>query len=268
MLEGEEDCRVASLARWSRGNRALNPSLPLGDPMGFPPTTVAQLLEENRTHECPGEPETCVKLVAIADLPTRFGEYQVVAFWNDHDHRDHAAFVHGDVFEKERVLVRLHSECLTGDAIGSVRCDCRDQLIASLDEIGKTEAGVVLYLRQEGRGIGFANKIRAYQLQDQGYDTVQANEALGFRPDERDYGFAAHMLASLHIRSIRILTNNPAKVEDLQRHGVEISARIPLQVPPTAQNRDYLETKRRKMGHLIDLEQTDELVERTPANGK
>jgi GTP cyclohydrolase II len=236
--------------------------------MGFPPEIVAQLLEEGRTHDCPGSPETCVQLLAIADLPTRFGEYQVVAFWNKHDRRDHAAFVHGNVFDRESVPVRIHSECLTGDAIGSLRCDCRDQLIASLERIAKSEAGVVLYLRQEGRGIGFVNKIRAYQLQDAGYDTVQANEALGFRPDERDYGFAAHMLGSLHIRSIDIMTNNPAKVEDLRRHGVQIVGRIPLVIPPNDQNREYLETKRRKMGHWLDFEQPDELVEPTPERGK
>ncbi|MFY9716790.1 MAG: GTP cyclohydrolase II [Thermoplasmata archaeon] len=226
--------------------------------MGLPPEIVSRLLEEARTHECLESPEICTKLVAVADLPTRFGSYQVAAFWNNHDRRDHAAFIHGNIFGRERVMVRIHSECLTGDAIGSLRCDCRDQLIASLDRIAKEEMGVVLYLRQEGRGIGFANKIRAYQLQDQGYDTVQANEALGFRPDERDYGFAAHMLASLHIQSIEIMTNNPAKVEDLRRHGVEIVGRIPLVIPPNDRNRQYLETKRRKMGHWLDDEQTDE----------
>ncbi len=228
--------------------------------MGLSRETVDRLLEESRTHRCSGAPETCVKVVAVADLPTRFGAYQVVAFWNDGARRDHAAFVHGDVFGRENVLVRIHSECLTGDAIGSLRCDCRDQLIASLEKIGREEAGVILYLRQEGRGIGFANKIKAYQLQDGGYDTVQANEALGFRPDERDYEVAAHMLASLHVESISILTNNPEKVEDLRRHGVRIVGRIPVVVPPTAENREYLETKKRKLGHLLDVEQMDELV--------
>jgi len=227
--------------------------------------TVDRLIEESRNHICPGAPETCVKIVAIADLPTRFGPYQVVAFWNDGGRRDHAAFVHGNVFEKEDVPVRIHSECLTGDAIGSLRCDCRDQLIASLEKIGREEAGIVLYLRQEGRGIGFANKIRAYQLQDSGYDTVQANEALGFLPDERDYEVAAHMLGSLHVGSIRIMTNNPEKVKDLRRHGVKIVGRIPLVVAPTAQNREYLETKRKKMGHLLDYEQQDETVQ--PSEG-
>jgi len=229
--------------------------------MGIPKPLVDQLLEENEDHECPGAPEICVRLRAIADLPTRFGHYQVVAFWNNFDKKEHAAFVHGNVFDAERVPVRLHSECLTGDAIGSLRCDCRDQLIESLETIGKMENGIILYLRQEGRGIGFTNKIRAYQLQDAGYDTVQANELLGFKPDERTYGVAAHMLGSLHVRSIQILTNNPSKVADLERHGVTIVGRIPVSVPPNEYNRPYLETKQRKLGHLLDLEQNDDLVD-------
>ncbi len=225
--------------------------------MGFPPETAARLLSEGRDHRCPGGEETCVKVVAIAELPSRFGEFQVVAFWNEQSEQDHAAFVHGDVFDRERVLVRLHSECLTGDAIGSLRCDCRDQLLASLERIAQSDAGIVLYLRQEGRGIGFANKIRAYQLQDQGLDTVEANEALGFRADEREYGIAAHMLGSMHVRSIEIMTNNPAKIDDLQRHGVQIEGRIPLVIPPQPVDAAYLETKRRKLGHLLDMEQLD-----------
>ncbi len=231
--------------------------------MGLSPAHVEQVLRESKDHECPDAPDICVKAVAVADLPSRFGDFQVVAFWNQRDRRDHAAFIHGDIFEKERVLVRIHSECLTGDAIGSLRCDCRDQLLASLDRIGRSDAGVVLYLRQEGRGIGFANKIRAYQLQDEGFDTVEANEALGFRPDERNYGFAAHMLETLHIRSIEIMTNNPAKISDLQAHGVEIVGRIPLVIPPNPVDRAYLVTKAKKMGHLFDVEQMDEAPEGT-----
>lgn len=229
--------------------------------MGIPSVRVTELLRENEDHLCEGRLETCVQIRAIADLPTRFGSYQVVAFWNNADRKEHAAFVHGDVYDGEEVAVRIHSECLTGDAIGSLRCDCRDQLIESLEMIGKMDRGIVLYLRQEGRGIGFTNKIRAYQLQDAGLDTVQANEVLGFRPDERDYGVAAHMLGSLHVRSIRILTNNPNKVRDLRRHGVTIVGRIPVEIPPNEVNRPYLETKRRKMGHLLELEQSDDLVD-------
>ncbi|HEV2318049.1 MAG TPA: GTP cyclohydrolase II [Thermoplasmata archaeon] len=228
--------------------------------MGIPRAEIDALLKENADHDCPGDPESCVRIVAAADLPTRFGDYQVFAFWNKADHKDHAAFVHGNVLGQENVPVRIHSECLTGDAIGSLRCDCRDQLIDALEYIGKLDAGIVLYLRQEGRGIGFANKIKAYNLQDSGYDTVQANELLGFRPDERDYAMAAHMLGSLHVESIRILTNNPAKVKDLEQHGVRIIDRIPLVVPPNAYDRRYLETKRTRMGHLLEVEQADELI--------
>jgi len=227
--------------------------------MGLSKATVDQLVRENVDHDCPGYPEVCVQLQAVADLPTRFGDYQAVAFWNNLDKKDHAAFIHGDVFEREDVPVRVHSECLTGDAIGSLRCDCRDQLLGALEWIGRQEGGIVLYLRQEGRGIGLANKIKAYHLQDSGYDTVQANELLGFRPDERDYAIAAHMLRSLHIKSIRLLTNNPAKVTNLKRLGVNVASRIPLVVPPNEYNRPYLETKQNRMGHLLELEQFDPL---------
>ena len=229
--------------------------------MGIAKPRVDQLLHESESHTCTEPYETCLRIRAMADLPSRFGDYQVVAFTSCSDQKEHAAFVHGDVFEGTEVPVRLHSECLTGDAIGSLRCDCRDQLIESLERIGQMERGIVLYLRQEGRGIGFVNKIRAYQLQDAGYDTVEANEVLGFRPDERDYGVAAHMLKALHIRSIQIITNNPAKVADLERHGVRIVGRIPVEIPPNPVNRQYLETKQRKLGHLLDLEQSDDLVE-------
>ena len=229
--------------------------------MGIARPRVEQLLHEGEDHTCTEPYETCVRIRAMADLPSRFGDYQVVAFTSCSDQKEHAAFVHGDVFDGAEIPVRIHSECLTGDAIGSLRCDCRDQLIESLGRIGQMERGVILYLRQEGRGIGFVNKIRAYQLQDAGYDTVEANEALGFRPDERDYGVAAHMLRSLHVRSIQIMTNNPAKVADLERHGIRIVGRIPVEIPPNPVNRQYLETKQRKLGHLLDLEQSDDLVE-------
>jgi GTP cyclohydrolase II len=232
--------------------------------MGIPPDVLDQLLKENEDHECPGAPEICVKLAAVANLPTRFGDYQAAAFWCKFDQKEHAAFVRGNVVGAEDVPVRLHSECLTGDAIGSLRCDCRDQLIESLERIGKMECGIVLYLRQEGRGIGLINKIKAYRLQDAGYDTVEANQLLGFRPDERDYGIAAHMLGTLGVRSIRILTNNPAKVDDLRRHGVTITGRIPVVVPPNGYNRAYLATKQGKMGHMLDVEQDDDLGAGTP----
>jgi GTP cyclohydrolase II len=149
--------------------------------------------------------------------------------------------------------VRLHSECLTGDVLGSLRCDCRDQLVEGLRAIQREARGVLLYLRQEGRGIGLLNKIRAYALQEQGLDTVEANQALGFRDDERDYAVAAHMLRSLSIRSVRVITNNPEKIRQLTQHGVEVTGRMPHVIPPNDFNRFYLETKARRSGHLIDL---------------
>src|SRR5690348_6273303 len=213
--------------------------------MGIPKSAIEQLLRESEDHSCKEAPEICVKVMAIANLPTQYGDYQAVAFWNN--------------FDKKDVPVRLHSECLTGDAIGSLRCDCREQLQESLNRIGKMENGIVLYLRQEGRGIGFVNKIRAYQLQDAGFDTVEANKKLGFRPDERDYDIAAHMLMSLHVRSVKLLTNNPDKLKDLQLHGIRVAERIPVVMPPNQFNKFYLETKRKKLGHILEIEQRDDL---------
>jgi GTP cyclohydrolase II len=216
---------------------------------------IQELLDENRLHECEGlgEHHICVKIASIAELPTRFGDFHIVAFWNNRDGKEHAAIVRGDVTQAEDVPVRLHSECLTGDALGSLRCDCRDQLEAALTKIGGLERGIVLYLRQEGRGIGFLNKIRAYGLQDYGYDTVEANQALGFRDDERDYAVAAHMLHSLKVKSIQLMTNNPRKLNDLTQYGVNVTGRIPHIVPPNPHNEFYLRTKAEKSGHLIDF---------------
>ncbi len=222
--------------------------------MPLTPLEIKDLLNENRDHECDGvgKDHVCVRIESIADLPSRFGQFQVVAFWNNRDGKEHAAFVHGDITGQEDVPVRMHSECLTGDAIGSLRCDCRDQLEASLRALGSMEKGMLLYLRQEGRGIGFINKIRAYGLQDHGYDTVEANIALGFRDDERDYSVAAHMIMSLHVKSVRLMTNNPRKIDGLTSLGVPVSGRIPLVIPPNDHNRFYLQTKARKSGHLLD----------------
>jgi GTP cyclohydrolase II len=214
------------------------------------------LVDRDREHDCEGfgAKNICVKVEAVADLPTRFGRFEIIAFYNNRDGKEHLALVHGDVLGKKDVLTRLHSECLTGDALGSLRCDCRDQLAFGLERIAKEGSGVLLYLRQEGRGIGLLNKIRAYSLQDGGLDTVDANVALGFRDDERDYAVAAHMLASLTVRSVRLLTNNPKKVDELTKNGITVAGRVPHVIPANEHNRFYLETKANRSGHFIDFE--------------
>ena len=214
---------------------------------------IDELLEKNKLQYCSGDISSiCVKIVAVADLPTRFGDFQIVAFYNDDEDKDHIALVRGDVSGKNDVPVRLHSECLTGDAIGSLRCDCRDQLTTALEAVGSMDMGIILYLRQEGRGIGLLNKMKAYQLQDMGYDTVEANEALGFRDDERDYAIAARMIRSLEINSIKLMTNNPRKIEGLEKHGIKVNGRIPLLITPNRHNERYLKTKMAKSGHMLD----------------
>jgi GTP cyclohydrolase II len=225
--------------------------------------TLEDLVERDKDHECEGfgVHQICVKVEAVAELPTRFGRYRIVAFWNNRDAKEHVALVHGDVMGAEDLPTRLHSECLTGDAIGSLRCDCRDQLESSLARITALERGLVLYMRQEGRGIGLVNKVRAYALQDQGVDTVDANLMLGFRDDERDYAVAAHMLVSLNVGSIRLMTNNPNKIRQLEQYGINITGRIPHVMPPTAYNRFYLETKATRSGHYIDADGKQHLPE-------
>jgi GTP cyclohydrolase II len=217
--------------------------------------SLDDLVARDRDHECEGfgRDRVCVKVVGVADLPSRFGTFRIVAFWNNRDAKEHVAIVHGNILQGSDVLTRLHSECLTGDVVGSLRCDCRDQLEVALRRIAAAPCGVVLYLRQEGRGIGLVNKIRAYALQDEGLDTVEANLALGFRDDERDYAVAAHMVHSLAIRSVRLMTNNPNKVSELTRHGIAVAGRVPHVIPPNPFNRFYLETKANRSGHFIDV---------------
>ncbi len=195
-----------------------------------------------------------VWMIAAAKLPTRWGEFSIVSFGNNRDGKDHIALVRGEVDGRRDVPVRLHSECLTGDVLGSLRCDCRDQLEAALESLGKQEHGILLYLRQEGRGIGLANKIRAYALQDEGLDTVEANHALGYADDERDYGVAAGMLRALGVSSIRLMSNNPKKLEGLRAAGIDVANRIPHQMPVRRDNRRYMQTKARKSGHLLNLD--------------
>ena len=223
------------------------------------------LLETEGDHECEGlgRDKICVRIVALAELPTRFGDFHIVAFENNRDGKEHVAITKGDVIGAENIPVRLHSECLTGDALGSLRCDCRDQLESALRKIGQMERGMVLYLRQEGRGIGLINKIRAYSLQDEGLDTVEANHALGFRDDERDYAVAAHMLMSLKIQSVQLMTNNPKKINQLEQYGIHVAGRIPHIIEPNEHNRFYLETKAAKSGHMIDFHGKQHLPEQS-----
>jgi GTP cyclohydrolase II len=197
-------------------------------------------------------PPASVCVSAASDLPTRFGTFRVLVFSSDRDDRENLAIVRGDVWGEEAVPVRLHSECLTSEVLGSLRCDCREQLDLALQTIAGLSRGVVLYLRQEGRGIGLTNKIRAYALQqEQGLDTVDANLALGFRDDERDYAVAASMLRTLGVSSVRLLTNNPDKARQLTQLGMHVVERVPHAIPPTLHNRAYLETKARRSGHLL-----------------
>jgi GTP cyclohydrolase II len=206
-------------------------------------------------------PDWTVTRMVAARIPTEFGEFDLYLYANNQDDKEHLALVKGDIDGQSDVPVRIHSECFTGDVIGSRRCDCGEQLHRAMSIISEVGRGVIVYLRQEGRGIGLLEKLRAYNLQDEGYDTVEANLLLGHQADERDYTVAARILEDLSVKSILLLTNNPTKIEALTDLGISITARVPLQATINADNAAYLKTKARRMHHLLDVESRSD---RTP----
>jgi 3,4-dihydroxy 2-butanone 4-phosphate synthase/GTP cyclohydrolase II len=235
------------------GTMARLPELEaISDKYGIKIITVADLIAYRRRHE------KLVHRVAEAKLPTPYGEFSAIAYKSDIDPDEHLALVMGDISSGEPVLVRVHSECLTGDVFGSLRCDCGEQVGLAMESIAKEGRGVFLYMRQEGRGIGFHNKMRAYALQDKGLDTVEANLSLGFPSDLRDYGIGAQILADLGLHKIRLLTNNPKKVIGLEGYGLKVVETLPIITTPNPYNRDYLETKKKKLGHLLDIPETSD----------
>jgi 3,4-dihydroxy 2-butanone 4-phosphate synthase/GTP cyclohydrolase II len=212
---------------------------------------VADIIEYRFQHE------KLVERVADARLPTHWGEFKVAAYRSVVDPAEHVALVKGDISPDRPTLVRVHSECLTGDVFGSLRCDCGEQGRLAMKAIGESDAGVYLYMRQEGRGIGLLNKLKAYDLQDQGLDTVEANERLGFPMDLRHYGIGAQILVDIGVRKLTLLTNNPRKIVGLESYGLEMVGYLPIMAKPNPENRRYLETKRTKMGHLLDIAADD-----------
>ena len=226
------------------GSMARRPDLEVfSEEHGIGIVTIADIIAYRMRNE------RLVQRAATTRLPTKFGEFTAIAYTNSVDNLEHIALVKGDINAEEPVLVRVHSECLTGDALGSLRCDCGDQLQTAMKKIEEEGRGVVLYIHQEGRGIGLINKLKAYELQDQGKDTVEANLALGFQPDLRDYGIGAQILADLGVRKMKLMTNNPKKIIGLEGYGLTMAERVPLEIPPCPENINYMRTKCTKMGH-------------------
>jgi 3,4-dihydroxy 2-butanone 4-phosphate synthase/GTP cyclohydrolase II len=249
-------CRIAGLTPAAvlceimneDGTMARVPDLArFGQRHGLAIVTVADLIRHRMKHE------RLVQRIAAPHLPTRYGDFRLYAYRSDVTHEEHVALVHGEILESEPVLVRVHSQCLTGDVFGSARCDCGAQLSLAMQKIVEAGKGVLLYLLQEGRGIGLANKLKAYELQEQGHDTVSANEKLGFPPDIRNYGLGSQILRDLGVRKMRLMTNNPSKYVAISGYGLEIVERVPLEIGPTDRSRKYLEAKKNKMGHLLKM---------------
>jgi 3,4-dihydroxy 2-butanone 4-phosphate synthase/GTP cyclohydrolase II len=215
---------------------------------GLKIVTIADLIKYRMSKE------SLVRRVATAKLPTKYGGlFTAIVYENDIDPFHHVALLKGDVLPEDKVLVRVHSQCLTGDVFGSKRCDCEEQLHTSMAMVEKEGKGVIVYMRQEGRGIGLANKLKAYSLQEDGKDTVEANEALGFKADMREYGIGAQILADLGLHKIRLMTNNPRKIIGLQGYGIEVVERVAIETKPNKENVEYLKTKAKKMGHLLSI---------------
>jgi 3,4-dihydroxy 2-butanone 4-phosphate synthase/GTP cyclohydrolase II len=213
---------------------------------GLKMVTIKSLIEYRMRRE------SFVKRAAVTKLPTEYGEFVAIAYENEVDDYNHLALVKGDIKPGDEVLVRVHSECLTGDVLHSLRCDCGDQLHKAMQIIDKEGKGVILYMRQEGRGIGLVNKLRAYELQDKGMDTVEANLELGFKADLRDYGIGAQILVDLGVKKMRLMTNNPRKIVGLEGYGLKVTGRVPLEIPAQSNNLKYLKTKKHKMGHILE----------------
>jgi 3,4-dihydroxy 2-butanone 4-phosphate synthase/GTP cyclohydrolase II len=212
--------------------------------------TIADLIKYRMSKE------SLVRRIATAKLPTKYGgTFTAIAYENDVDPYHHIALVKGEINPEDKVLVRVHSQCLTGDVFGSKRCDCEEQLHTAMEMVEKEGKGVIVYMRQEGRGIGLINKLKAYNLQDMGKDTVEANEALGFKADMRDYGIGAQILADLGLHKICLMTNNPRKIIGLEGYGIEVVERVPIETTPIKENVQYLKTKAKKMGHLLSIKQ-------------